>query len=69
MGLEKKITFLRDKSQESAKISKLLTEKKIKFIEVYSNSRLTPYLMVQNSIYSIKGYNQIANYIKTYKKK
>ena len=36
--LEQKITLLRDESKESAEISKLLEDHKIKFIEVHSNS-------------------------------
>ncbi|MEK6824141.1 MAG: hypothetical protein AABY06_03840 [Nanoarchaeota archaeon] len=70
MSLEK-ITFLRDQSQESAKISKLLDKNKILFIEIHSNSRLTPCLKIPNNIYSIRGYARILNYLeslKTYKK-
>ena len=36
--LERKITFLRDDSKGSVKISKLLKESKMEFREVYSNS-------------------------------
>ena len=71
MGLEK-ITFLRDKSLESIKISKLLDKNKIKYREIYSNGRLTPCLMVPDDIYSIKGYKNILNkirYLKTYQSK
>ena len=67
--LEQKITFLRDESKGSAKISKLLSESKIKFIEVYSNSRLTPCVFIPNQFYPIKGSNSIINYIRSYKKK
>mgnify|MGYP001590910948 CR=1 FL=1 len=62
MSLEK-IIFLRDKSLESIRISKLLDENKIKYTEIYSNSQLIPGLIIQESIYSIKGYKNILNKI------
>ena len=63
--LEQKITLLRDESKESAEISKLLEDHKIKFIEVHSNSDRGPLLIIQNQAYSIRGYNNIKNYIKS----
>lgn len=65
--LERKIIFFRNSSQESSKISKLLDKNKIKFREIYSNSRLTPCLRILDKIY-FKGYKTILDYIKTYQK-
>ncbi|MDP2673097.1 MAG: hypothetical protein Q8O84_04760 [Nanoarchaeota archaeon] len=67
MSLDK-ITFLRDQSQGSAEISKLFRKKKIKVIEVYSNSERGPSLLIPNQAYPIKGYNRMINYIEAYKK-
>lgn len=62
MSLEK-ITFLRDQSQESIKIRKLLDKNKIKYRTIYSNSRINPCLRVPDDTYSIKGYKNILNKI------
>ena len=67
--LERKITFLRDDSKGSAKISKLLKDSKIEFREVYSNSERGPLLIIPKHAYSIRGHKSIINYIENYKKK
>jgi len=67
--LERKITFLRDDSKGSAKISKLLEDSKMEFREVYSNSERGPCLIIPNKFYPIRGNNSIINYIRSYKKK
>jgi len=67
MSLDK-ITFLRDESKVSAKISKLLKDSKIEFSEIYSNSDRGICLIIPNQIYPIWGNNSIINYIKSYKK-
>ena len=67
MSLDK-ITFLRDESKGSAKISKLLKDSKIEFREVYSNSERSPCLIIPNQFYPIRGNNSIINYIRSYKK-
>ena len=67
--LERKITFLRDDSKGSAKISKLLEDSKMEFREVYSNSERSPCLIIPNQFHPIRRNNSIINYIRSYKKK
>ena len=60
------IMFCRDNSQESGKISELLTKNKIKFTEIYLNSGPS-YLIVPNNIHPIKGYKTILNNLESLK--
>ena len=71
MGIEK-ITLMRDKLYDSAqaskllkskKVSKLLNENNIEFIEVYSDSNRCPMLVVSGEAYSYKGYDEIVRYV------
>jgi hypothetical protein len=57
----KKITFIRNMSAESSRISKLLTDSNIDFREVFSEDE--PCLIVPDMAYSIKGFNNIKAYV------